>query len=273
MEYNNTEVAPQVSERGVAPRNSGNEQRVSILSWNIAGLSSKVDHTDWDDFIDSYDFCLFQETWAVEPLHRVGHVMYYVPAVQGLRGRPSGGLSIWVSTHLGYNIKRIDIPSRILCVLFNKSLKIAIINVYSRPAKLGQISQTVESLQAFLPTLQKGVHIIVGGDFNCHFEPLSGITPTITSDEDSVWAIRNFSVYPCCKSDHNPLALVLDCPKPVEGGAMIDNPRSNPILVDGGRRIILHASSTKHQYSHYRFYGFLTPFLPSRSDDSSIALR
>lgn len=53
-----------------------------------------------------------------------------------------------------------------------------------------------------------------------------------------IWSrIKNFSVQSRSESDHNPLALDLDCPELVGIGGLADNSHTNLTLVDGGRRV------------------------------------
>lgn len=166
-----------------------------ISSWNVAGIGSNMADPEWGVLIDHYDLCLFQETLALVAPHRMGFATYQIPALQGARGRPYGGLCIWVATHLGCTVKLLDSYSHdILGILltFLDGTKIVVVNAYLRPTPSLKVSPTLNALDEFLLALPTLSHKILGGDFNCHYEPLDGMA----QEEDSVWTIPGCSMYP-----------------------------------------------------------------------------
>lgn len=66
--------------------------RLFILSWNLAGISNKMVSPEWCKFIDQYDIILFQETWALIPVYRVGFLSFHVLATKNPKGRPKNAL-------------------------------------------------------------------------------------------------------------------------------------------------------------------------------------
>lgn len=180
-----------------------------LLSWNVAGIKSKLSCPEWGDFIDKQEICMFQETWAREDLQRVGFATFNKHAIIG--GRPSGGLAIWVATHLGCSIKEITTSTAdIQCVLlsFPTKTKLVLINVYSRPVNNSQESDTITKLGLFIQSLDPGLGLIVGGDFNCHFEPLIDPLHTVPLEEDLYWSIPDPQTTPV--KTWSPLALQLN---------------------------------------------------------------
>lgn len=106
--------------------------RMRVLSWNVAGLISKLDNPDWGLFIDQHNVCLFQDTWARKNPQWLGYVSIRAVATFGGKGRPSGGLCTWVGSHLGCTAKQMESSSNyILCILtFSSRVRIALVNVY-----------------------------------------------------------------------------------------------------------------------------------------------
>lgn len=161
------------------------------------------------EYIDAFDLCLFRETWALSAPHTVGFATFSNSASQGARGRPYGGLCIWVGAHLGCTANLVDTQTPdILCILlsFVDGSKVAVINVYSRPMPISQTSPTLNWLDSLLSSFPDTIHKIIGGDFNCHYEPLDGIN-SITQDEDQVWSIPECNIYSI--QGWSPLALQL----------------------------------------------------------------
>lgn len=121
-----------------------------------------------------------------------GFATFNVPASKGGRGRPSGGLSTWVVTHLGVMAKQVSTNSPdILCVLLTSRVNkpLAIINIYSRPTQGGQESLVIEQLRGFIKSLDPEAGIIIGGDFNCQFEPLNNLSTEDPDEENLYWNI------------------------------------------------------------------------------------
>lgn len=121
-----TSVEPINSGHATAPYNSGRPQScpvsptstlinkrtqdrrdssasINILSWNIAGWSSKLRIPDFTDLLKTYDIICLQETWMINPIIFVDYNIVSVPAVKShSRGRPSGGLSIMIAPHIKF---------------------------------------------------------------------------------------------------------------------------------------------------------------------------
>lgn len=126
----------------------------------------------------------------------------------GGRGKPSGGLCIWVASHLGCTVGQLNSQSNdIQCVVltFSSKLKIAFINLYSRPVSLSHESLAFDHLNTFIASVPTNMWLIIGGDFNCQFEPLADPIDTIPSEEDLHWLIPDPQIPPI--KAWTPLAL------------------------------------------------------------------
>lgn len=111
-----------------------------FVSWNIAGLKSRMKIPEWASFILDHAVCLFQETWLLEPLFFEGYVNFSIPATKGIRGRPSGGLAIWVRQALGLRVSILPTGcSDIQLVRFDLGVQgnLDLYNVYIRGIRGG----------------------------------------------------------------------------------------------------------------------------------------
>lgn len=170
----------------------------SLLSWNIAELGSKMAILDWIAFISKFDVCLFQETWLLEPQFCGGYVNFFVPAIKGRKGRPAGGLTIWVQQELGLKIKVVPSENRdIQMVRIDRGPAgvLDLYNVYIRGTR-GVKSQTLQSPSKLLDEHSIGSNVVIAGYFNSPFEPLSNPEWCLTEEEDAQWGIPQLNLPP-----------------------------------------------------------------------------
>ncbi|KAJ1124319.1 hypothetical protein NDU88_002780 [Pleurodeles waltl] len=163
-----------------------------LIWWNVAGLASKLGTQDWITYIESGDVCMFQETWAREDYNHQGYESFSIAARWEGKGRPSGGLTTWVASHLGCQASRLPVPSDdILVVLlaWPNLAKLALINIYSRPVGASRESPTIEELSVYLAEMPRDIPYIVGGDLNSHFEPLVGLVEGFPMEEEFRWSV------------------------------------------------------------------------------------
>ena len=66
------------------------------LSWNVTGLRSKLIDPDWCSFIDEFEVCLFQATWALQTVYCTGFLNYSIEVETREKVRSYGRLTIWV---------------------------------------------------------------------------------------------------------------------------------------------------------------------------------
>lgn len=63
---------------------------LNILSWNVAGLQSKLGDEDWLRIIKEQDVVMFQETWATDDLYIEGFHCISTVASHNNRGAHQG---------------------------------------------------------------------------------------------------------------------------------------------------------------------------------------
>lgn len=175
---------------------------LKIVSWNIAGLSRNLDLPDWTSFMEAFAICAFQETWSLTPQYRVGSTSYFVPASisESGRGRPSGGLLIWVDIALGLQIK-VHCPKspdlqRLSLKSSGSGISLELFNIYTRGDSGSAISPTLLVLDSELRDCPPNSLILLMGDFNCTYEPLSHEDILDLSEEDSRKGIPSLNLPP-----------------------------------------------------------------------------
>ncbi|XP_078518375.1 uncharacterized protein LOC144783087 [Lissotriton helveticus] len=163
------------------------ELPVRLVCWNIAGVVKNLRDPEWALFIESFDLCLLQETWAVETPHRVGYKTYGIGAIPSKSGRPSGGLLLWVKISLRAKVEKIDTNSvdlLALKIVLGNGKNLFLVNVYNRPLPSSRESPTIIKLDCFLSGLDpREDFVILAGDLNCNFEPVLGLSE-IFEEED-----------------------------------------------------------------------------------------
>lgn len=154
-----------------------------IASWNVAGLAKLLPDAQWGEFIDTYDICLFQETWCLVPFYKNGYTSFCVDAIKSPKGRPSGGLGIWVKTSLRCTISNLPCSSKnilALRLLFPTGLSIKLINVYNRVESRNNETSTIHQLEQQFLTPRTRDLILMAGDLNTTFEPIVAASHDLT---------------------------------------------------------------------------------------------
>ena len=167
-----------------------------IASWNIAGLDAKLLDPTWLSTLDLYDIILLQETWSINQTLNPGYTNYFVPAIPSKSGRNSGGLIIWIRNSLPVTVLQLDINHRDILGLvlhFDSGYDLFIFNIYNRPNPPSQPSQIIQFLSTHLASIRPNFNnnsstVLVGGDFNCTYEPLEGLS-NLLEDEDAAFGI------------------------------------------------------------------------------------
>ncbi|XP_078502418.1 E3 ubiquitin-protein ligase TRIM21-like [Lissotriton helveticus] len=131
---------------------------------------------------------ILQETWLCEPSFAQGYLNYSVPATKGPKGRPMGGLTIWVQQSMSLTVKVVDVGSKdIHCIKVDMGPRgrLDIYNVYARGNQCGR-SEVLAALGSLLETYSQD-NIIIAGDLNCTFEPLAICDDFAGEEEDRQW--------------------------------------------------------------------------------------
>ena len=139
---------------------------------------------DFLHFIQSFDLLIFQETLSLSECTLIGYNEYIEPALKRKgKGRPKGGLSIFVSSSVVCDQERIDLAlSWVQCIklTFNKGTShakqepsfttstILKINIYIHPGRKNKAAK-IAALAEILKTLQAvytEALLLATGDFN-----------------------------------------------------------------------------------------------------------
>lgn len=134
-------------------------------------------------------------------IFRPGYLAFGKPAIPSSKGRPSGGLLIWVRQQVGSRVIElvIDNPDiQVIRITSEHDLGCIFINVYAR-GQVGGKASTISILDSFLKTIKGPCNKIIAGDFNCTFEPLGLEDGNLTTDEDAVWGISSLTLAPVKK--------------------------------------------------------------------------
>lgn len=149
---------------------------LNLVSWNIAGLSGKLDDPGWRDYISAFEVCLFQETWALEECFMEGFGSFSIPAKKSKKGRPKGGLTIWLSSTLMSETVPIETGNpNVMCLHVAKEgfMDLIIFNIYNRDIGSdgnSEVFDTIAGLMSRLTAedvLAKGSPTFLWGGFQC----------------------------------------------------------------------------------------------------------
>lgn len=151
------------------------EDKVKILSWNIAGLRSKKEDNNWLNFLKQYDIVALQETWDKDCNFWIdGFTSHFVPAQSSAAGRDKGGLLILVSVHIRGRVKRVECTSAnflILEISLMDGTKLILVNCYNSQQE-DHPNEHLNWLSEFLISYKESqttfCYFIVMGDFNVH---------------------------------------------------------------------------------------------------------
>ena len=126
---------------------------VQIISWNVAGLLSKLADSAWNAYVDQFDICIFQETWVTVPCFKSGYMCFSNNAIPSKSGRASGGLAIWVKLNSRFSAKSIAIDSPDIMgikIIGLGNRPINIFNIYNRPYSGSRSSPIIDHLDNIL---------------------------------------------------------------------------------------------------------------------------
>lgn len=178
--------------------------------------SSKLSIPHWNDLIEGFDICISQETWSLVPLYKTGFVCFHSPVTTIGRGRPSGGLIIWVKIALGCRITCQTSSSPDILGLSIRGPRwgatFDLFNVYARGTKGGRPSPTISALEECLVSCSPHARVVIAGDFNCTFEQLDRDDLVGIEDDDNNWAIPPLNL-PQSKDRHSQRFYLLPLPK------------------------------------------------------------
>uniref|UniRef100_A0A670IVF8 Reverse transcriptase domain-containing protein n=1 Tax=Podarcis muralis TaxID=64176 RepID=A0A670IVF8_PODMU len=109
------------------------------MSWNVAGLSSKLADSDFINFLESYDIILLQETWSLKPLNIPNFITYNLPATKmSTKGRPKAGLICGIKQSSNFKINYIrNIGQYAQLLSFSIGYReILLLNIYFPPIEV-----------------------------------------------------------------------------------------------------------------------------------------
>ena len=175
------DIEPPVSKLTLSSSQASREV-ISIVSWNIAGWTSKPLDSDFIKFCSSFDVILFQETWSIKPTlpSLPGYTSLTNPATKvSANGRARGGLATLISNNKFHKYEVLDISNSsnlmVSCVTHTSSFKFLLLNIYCPPLdplRLGspmflELNQALSILYEKYPDTR----ILIAGDMNARLGP------------------------------------------------------------------------------------------------------
>lgn len=156
---------------------------MNLLTWNIAGLASKIDDPFWLKFVRNFSVINLQETWLVDSNHVLeGYQAFFVPATPSVGGRSKGGLATYVAVSLNCKVKQIvSCSANVLALSIQQGASCwGLIHFYNAVSDYTGLNE-ITSLGNFIHgTMSSMTHnLIIVGDFNTHpcgnprYSPLS----------------------------------------------------------------------------------------------------
>lgn len=141
-----------------------------FLSYNVAGLRSKISDNFFLNFISEYDIFFLFETFVLEEKinffsnYFVNYKLVWVPAIKSSKfGRPSGGMLFGIKSTIRKEFADfISINGRIIVSLNRNNFSLLVIPVYLNPSSW---LADFNSLTSFVQGL-KCDNIIIVGDVN-----------------------------------------------------------------------------------------------------------
>jgi len=156
-----------------------NDLRITVVSYNLHGLNQGYDYLE--SLCNEYDIVFTQEHWlAPFDLDRLNNIsenvtvyassaMTQVISEDCLKGRPFGGLAIFVRNNLVANVRLVKAASRYIIIQIGE---ITMINVYlPSVSTVGRDEEFIDSLSCIMNDLNdiECGRIIFGGDMNIDF--------------------------------------------------------------------------------------------------------
>jgi len=167
--------------------NKRKKERKALL-WNVEGLKHVLSVLPTSVF-DEYDLLLFCETFSIASSNNFirGFYSFDCFAQKKARGRPAGGVSIFVSPSLTPAFTTFC-ENNVIAVCLSDGT--AIILAYMRPKQ--EVTEILELLLAALDSLPDAKCTLIAGDFNCRIDesPPKAKTQALLDALNS----RNFSL-------------------------------------------------------------------------------
>mgnify|MGYP002804435076 CR=1 FL=1 len=185
-------MKPRGSEGPLPSTGANDDPGLQILSWNIAGAKTLLEHELSLEGWDAHDIILLQETWALTPLPIQGYVLHHKEATKSERSRrPTGGLAVYVAVRLA--ISSTQVPTTESCLQIiklelnegGKSHFLLIFNVYAHPSKNVKEKVLTELIERITEARSSDPRagLIISGDFNLNL--------LYTPEDDEILAMEN----------------------------------------------------------------------------------
>ena len=173
--------------------NARKKENITITLWNVEGLRSVLNVSPQNIF--STDIVILVETFLTEYINIQEYYNFHRLAIQGERGRPSGGISCLVKPWM--TPYQTTYSSRNLLVIKVKGL--FIICAYFQPESTAQ--DIIESLLDVMTHIDHQKAVVLAGDFNCRVDKDDMKSKTVIQflEEEGLVLInnRNSPTYIC----------------------------------------------------------------------------
>ena len=152
---------------------NASQDQLKVISWNIAGWTSKQNDPSFLEHLRDHNIIFIQETWFTKQIKLNGYAVYDMPAETTKRkGRPKAGLAIMISTALQAPVNWLSSCGKIAIagqiVLGPKTL--LLVNVYIPPfSSRKSTNRAWEDLENYIIGLEckfPKAQLLIMGDFN-----------------------------------------------------------------------------------------------------------
>ncbi len=140
----------------------------SLVSWNAGGFFARIKDVQLKSDLIQNDVIMVQETQSLTSPFLPTHDVWAIPGVPGERGRPSGGLAIFVRKALSYSLEQIatdNVHYQICLIRFSRE-ECLLVNVYVPPKCNDAFDLIYSPILAVLESHNSIPCKIVVGDFN-----------------------------------------------------------------------------------------------------------
>ncbi len=154
----------------------------SLKSWNAGGFFARLKDDQLRADLSQSDVILVQETQSTKTPTLPTHDVWAIPATPvppGQRGRPTGGLAIFIKKTLPYSWEQVatDNAHYQVAILRFASEEVVLANVYIPPACTDAFDLFLTPLANELKRLEHISSHIVAGDFNARIGDVHGLDP------------------------------------------------------------------------------------------------
>ena len=139
---------------------------IKIMLWNIEGLRSAM-RTAPRDFLQGLDIAILTETFLTDTWQHPEYYCTHLPAIQGERGRPAGGITVLLKPTLAPITSTIKQEHTLLI----DTKLITIISAYFQPHITA--IDIIDEIGQLITQTKQDKPLVIAGDLNCRLDTQS----------------------------------------------------------------------------------------------------